>query len=66
MWNSAKLASGTKAPIRIMRPSWRKAARKLDGFRWRVSNASVYSGVTTMRRRANSATTLIAKATKKG
>ena len=46
--------------------SERTVSSKGAGWSARFSNNSAYSGVTTMRSRANSATTLIAKATKKG
>ena len=66
MWNSAKLASGAKAPITMLRPSCRIVLLTLAGCSSRDWNSSSYSGVTTMRSRANSATTLIANATKNG
>ena len=66
MWNIAKLASGAKAPTAITRHSDRAVSTIEAGCSSRFSNSFMYSGVTTMRSRANSATTLIAKATKKG
>ena len=66
MWNSAKLASGAKAPSTIVRPSARMVSSTGAGWSARDSNKVSNSGVTTRRRRANSATTLIANATKNG
>ena len=50
----------------MLSPSARIVSKIGDGCNSRLSNWRVYSGVTTMRSRANSATTLIAKATKNG
>ena len=66
MWNIAKLASGAKVPMTIVFHSERTVSSRGAGSSARFSNSSAYSGVTTMRSRAKSATTLIAKATKKG
>ena len=66
MWKSAKVASGVKAPIRMLTPSAAMVSRIRVGWSSRLWNWASYSGVTTMRRRAKSATTLIAKATKNG
>ena len=66
MWKSAKVASGVKAPIRMLPPSAGSVSRTRVGCSSRLSNCASYSGVTTIRSRANSATTLIAKATKNG
>ncbi|MNY42597.1 hypothetical protein D3C86_1775050 [compost metagenome] len=66
MWNMAKLARGAKAPMTMPPPSSRTALITGAGWSSRVSNAAWKAGVTTMRRRANRATTLMAKATKKG
>ena len=66
MWNMAKLASGAKAPIQMRGPSVRTAWTTETGWSSRVSNSFWNAGVTTIRRRANRATTLMAKATKKG
>ena len=66
MWKSAKVARGVKAPIRMFTPSARMVSRIGVGAARMLWNWASYSGVTTMRRRAKSATTLIAKATKNG
>ena len=66
MWKSAKLASGAKAPVRMTFHSDRTVSVSGAGSSDLSSNSAAYSGVTTMRSRAKSATTLIAKATKKG
>ena len=66
MWNSAKLASGAKAPMMMLRHCAFTVAVTRLGVSSRVLNSWVYSGVTTMRSRANSATTFSAKATKNG
>ena len=66
MWKSAKVASGMKAPIRMLTPSAASVSRTGVGCSSRLANCASYSGVTTIRSRAKSATTLIAKATKKG
>ena len=66
MWKSAKVASGVKAPIRMLVPSEATVSRTPEGRRSMLWNCCWYSGATTMRSRAKSATTLIAKATKNG
>ncbi|MNI19148.1 hypothetical protein D3C73_725760 [compost metagenome] len=66
MWNMAKLARGAKAPMTILPPSSLAALVTGVGCSSRVSKAAWKAGVTTMRSRANRATTLMAKATKKG
>ena len=66
MWNSAKLASGANAPMHDVAALARDGFATRPGCSSRLSNSDEYSGVTTMRSRANSATTLIAKATKNG
>ena len=66
MWNRAKLASGTNAPIRMVRPLLRTVSRIPDGCNSCVAKSFAYSGVRTMRKRANNATTLMANATKNG
>src|SRR3546814_1710149 len=66
MWNIAKLASGAKVPMRIVFHSERTVSSNGAGWSARFSNNSAYSGVTTMRSRANSATTLIARLYKHG
>ncbi len=55
-----------KAPIRMLAPSAETVSRTPAGLRSRLWNCRSYSGATTMRSRAKSATTLIAKATKNG
>ena len=65
-WNIAKLASGTKAPSTTSMAcllSISKIGRACSSC---ASMAAPNSLLATMRRRAKSATTLIAKATKKG
>ena len=66
MWNSAKLASGAKAPMTMLRPSARTVRSTGVGCSSRLSNDSIKAGVAEIRSRANSATTLMAKATKNG
>ena len=66
MWNSAKLASGANAPSMMFWPSRATVSEMRAGCNSRVSNSVAYSSVVTMRSRANSATTLMAKATKNG
>ena len=65
-WNSAKLASGANAPRAMARHSLKSVPKGGEGCRSRVSNRRWNSGVATSRRRANSATTFTARATKKG
>ena len=60
------VASGVNAPIRMLTPSTRTVSPIGVGWSARLSNWASYSGVTTMRRRAKRATTLMAKATKNG
>ena len=61
-WNSAKAASGTKAP-RITSPAWwRNSSRAGTGRSRSRSIIRANSSVATRRSRANSATTLMVKA----
>ena len=66
MWNKAKLAKGAKAPITILRPSFSIVDRTGEGCKSLLSNRVEKSGVDTRRKRANSATTLMANAQKNG
>ena len=65
-WNNAKLASGANAPSTTVPPSSRTSAESDDGCSSRLSNSCWNPGVEISRSRANNATTLMTKATKKG
>ncbi len=66
MWNIAKLAKGMKMPRIMLLPSCFSVGRMREGRSSLEFSMSSNSGDATIRRRANSATTLMAKATKNG
>ena len=65
-WNSAKLASGISAPMRSSGAWFRIRGMIGEGSSRPCSRRRANSSVATSRSRENKATTLIAKAQKKG